>query len=317
MKLSLMQVVAIIFIVFSNSVWGLADTLGSVTDRYAYEAYGILLAETGQGTPNLYRYTGEQWDPDLEHYYLRARYYEPDRGRFWTMDPFEGFRRDPQSLHKYLYAHANPVMYMDPSGNFSIVETSITSMTRGQLAKYIGRVSIATGFSVVATVQRYKILYPLANRLVAISNELNSLNPELANSLRKSAQGIYAQIGMGANAGGVVTTFMVASLPSPVGPVLGLARIINIVKSGNDAVNVAVATLLSGFEVSDGTFYAGIKGRFSNPNRTVLDVIFSNVNVADDLLPAELMLHAINMRDFREAISSFIDLGNNIRKYGV
>ncbi|MDA3873398.1 MAG: hypothetical protein PF795_05510, partial [Kiritimatiellae bacterium] len=109
-----------------NSVWGLADSQGTVTDRYAYEAYGTLLAETGQGTPNLYRYTGEQWDPDLEHYYLRARYYETDRGRFWTMDPFEGFRRDPQSLHKYLYAHANPVMYTDPSGNMSLSELSLT-----------------------------------------------------------------------------------------------------------------------------------------------------------------------------------------------
>src|SRR5690606_34350431 len=99
------------------SVVGLADESGTITDAYTYDAYGIHLREEGAGTPNSYRYTGEQWDADLGHYYLRARYYEPNRGRFWTMDPFEGFMTDPQSLHKYLYAHANPAMFVDPSGN--------------------------------------------------------------------------------------------------------------------------------------------------------------------------------------------------------
>ncbi|MDA3875352.1 MAG: RHS repeat-associated core domain-containing protein [Kiritimatiellae bacterium] len=144
-----------------NSVWGLADTLGSVTDSYAYDAYGILLSETGAGTPNLYRYTGEQWDPDLEHYYLRARYYEPDRGRFWTMDTYEGRHMDPATLHKYLYAHANPVMNTDPSGNYSLSEVQIASgisaglnlavnltFNRGQ--KTLGRMLLEATFSGVA-----------------------------------------------------------------------------------------------------------------------------------------------------------------------
>jgi hypothetical protein len=33
------------------------------------------------------------------------------------MDGFEGDKDDPQSLHKYLYAHGNPVNSRDPSGN--------------------------------------------------------------------------------------------------------------------------------------------------------------------------------------------------------
>jgi hypothetical protein len=50
-------------------------------------------------------------------YYLRARYYRPELGRFWTMDSVEGNPNDPLSLHKYLYAHANPVNGVDPSGH--------------------------------------------------------------------------------------------------------------------------------------------------------------------------------------------------------
>src|SRR5205807_4872 len=36
--------------------------------------------------------------------------------RFWTMDPTEGVSFDPASLHKYLYAAANPVNLSDPNG---------------------------------------------------------------------------------------------------------------------------------------------------------------------------------------------------------
>src|SRR5688572_11768822 len=90
----------------------LADANGTVTDTYSYDAFGILIASTGT-TPNNYLYTGEQYDPNLGFYYLRARYMNPASGRFWTMDTFEGDDFDPQSLHRYLYAHSNPVMCSD------------------------------------------------------------------------------------------------------------------------------------------------------------------------------------------------------------
>ena len=61
-------------------------------------------------------YTGQQFDPDLGLYYLRARYHNPDSGRFWTADAFEGFASDPASLHRYTYCHNNPVNAVDPSG---------------------------------------------------------------------------------------------------------------------------------------------------------------------------------------------------------
>jgi len=38
------------------------------------------------------------------------------------MDSFEGWFKDPLSLHKYLYAHVNPVMGMDPSGMLNMME---------------------------------------------------------------------------------------------------------------------------------------------------------------------------------------------------
>jgi hypothetical protein len=52
---------------------------------------------------------------------------EPGTGTFLSMDPSEGGVFDPPSLHKYLYAHANPVTYSDPTGYFSLSEL-VTAM---------------------------------------------------------------------------------------------------------------------------------------------------------------------------------------------
>jgi RHS repeat-associated protein len=59
--------------------------------------------------------------------YLRARYYSPDTGRFNRLDPFIGNTQDPQSLHKYLYAHANPVMGADPTGLFTLASVNMAN----------------------------------------------------------------------------------------------------------------------------------------------------------------------------------------------
>ena len=40
----------------------------------------------------------------------------PSTGTFISMDSYQGSIYDPVTLHKYLYANANPVMYTDPSG---------------------------------------------------------------------------------------------------------------------------------------------------------------------------------------------------------
>ncbi len=97
----------------------LTDSTSSVTDTYQYDAFGNLLAQTGT-TENNYLFTGEQFDPNLGFYYLRARYMNPQVGRFVSMDTWAGENYDPISLNKYLYANADPVNHVDPTGNFSI-----------------------------------------------------------------------------------------------------------------------------------------------------------------------------------------------------
>lgn len=98
-----------------HSTRALTDENGNVTDRYDYDAFGEPHTQSGV-TDNAYRFSGEQQDPELGLYYLRARYYSPETGRFFSVDPFAGQPNDPVSLHRYLYARVNPVNFRDPSG---------------------------------------------------------------------------------------------------------------------------------------------------------------------------------------------------------
>ncbi len=74
--------------------------------------------------PSFYR--GEQFDADLGLYYLRARYYNPQTGRFLSCDPEDGTPYGPKSLHKYLYAGGDPTNGIDPTGRAEYIESVFT-----------------------------------------------------------------------------------------------------------------------------------------------------------------------------------------------
>ena len=46
------------------------------------------------------------------------------------MDPFAGNTQDPISLHKYLYAHSNPINTLDPTGLFSLSELNVVQAVK-------------------------------------------------------------------------------------------------------------------------------------------------------------------------------------------
>ncbi|HYJ87392.1 MAG TPA: RHS repeat-associated core domain-containing protein [Pyrinomonadaceae bacterium] len=118
-----------------GSVRFLTDSAAAITDTYSYDAFGNLISRTGT-TSNDYLYSGEQLDPNLGFYYLRARYMDPSSGRFWSMDSYEGGSYDPGSLHKYLYTRNSPTNLIDPNGHFSLVDTLNTSVVVGVLSGF-------------------------------------------------------------------------------------------------------------------------------------------------------------------------------------
>jgi len=101
----------------------------SVSETFAYDAYGVATGFDPSTAGTNLLYTGEQFDSSLDQYYLRARYYDPSNGRFNRVDPFAGNNQDPQSLHKYTYVHNNPVNSIDPSGMMSFSLTGLMTVT--------------------------------------------------------------------------------------------------------------------------------------------------------------------------------------------
>lgn len=115
----------------------LTDDQQDITDAYDYDAFGRLIGQSGN-TYNNYLYRGEQSDPAINQYYLRARYYNQENGRLTSVDPYEGDINSPVSLHRYMYANGNPVTYSDPSGMFTLVGMMVTVAIVAQLVTING-----------------------------------------------------------------------------------------------------------------------------------------------------------------------------------
>jgi RHS repeat-associated protein len=127
-----------------GSTVALTDTVGLVTDRYTYDAYGVVLEH--QGTfGNSFQFAGEQRDSSTGLDYLRARYYDSSLGRFTSSDAFAGSMGDPMSLHNYQYANANPTRYTDPAGySPTMAELGAALSIMGELAA-AGAIGIGGG----------------------------------------------------------------------------------------------------------------------------------------------------------------------------
>jgi len=125
---------------------GAVDAAGQVQEAVATDAFGQLRIPGSHSNPGGFTnapvggwqqshlFAGEYWDQDAQLLYLRARWYDPQIGRFISADPFEGRQRDPRSFNRYSYAHGDPVQHTDPTGAFSMGEMSAGLNVQGVLA---------------------------------------------------------------------------------------------------------------------------------------------------------------------------------------
>ncbi|MHB8875584.1 MAG: RHS repeat-associated core domain-containing protein, partial [Myxococcaceae bacterium] len=103
-----------------GSVTDATSTSGSLTSARQYDAWGRYRNGSAP-TPNEPKlgYTGHQYDTETGLIYARARYYDPELGRFLSRDTVEGNLNDAPSLNRYAYVKANPLRWTDPDGLFS------------------------------------------------------------------------------------------------------------------------------------------------------------------------------------------------------
>ncbi|MEA2067727.1 MAG: RHS repeat-associated core domain-containing protein, partial [Verrucomicrobiota bacterium] len=105
-----------------NTVIAMVDETGSVVESYEYDAYGQILAvKDGSGNSitnqqssigNRYTFQGREIDWATGLYHFRARWYDPETGRWLSKDPI-GISG---GLNLYEAFGNNPVSYIDPFG---------------------------------------------------------------------------------------------------------------------------------------------------------------------------------------------------------
>lgn len=71
-------------------------------------------------------------------------------GRFNRLDPFFGNSQDPQSFHKYLYVHGDPIQGVDPSGLFITQLYLRTKQAATNLAAYASIYARLASFQLIS-----------------------------------------------------------------------------------------------------------------------------------------------------------------------
>lgn len=97
-----------------GTVHTLVDETGTVMDRYTYDAWGnVQGSEANQHTvENRFLFQGREYSFATGLYNFRARWYDPQTGRWLSNDPI-GISG---GLNLYAFCGNNPVMYRDPMG---------------------------------------------------------------------------------------------------------------------------------------------------------------------------------------------------------
>ncbi len=142
-------------------VYKLTNGVLELAAEYKYDAWGKCevtdIDNSGIGNINPIRYRGYYYDTDTGLYYLNARYYDPETGRFISADSTQYLEPNTiNGLNLYAYCGNNPVMGYDPYGTWDW----------GKFWKSVGMIFTAVA-AVVISVTTFGAGTPLAMTLVA------------------------------------------------------------------------------------------------------------------------------------------------------
>jgi len=90
---------------------------GTVIERTVYEPYGAVLNRPLNNRPG---YTGHVEDAVTGLNYMQQRYYDPQVGRFLSIDPVTATNAG-ENFNRYWYANNNPYNYTDPDGQWGML----------------------------------------------------------------------------------------------------------------------------------------------------------------------------------------------------
>jgi len=98
-----------------GSTVNLTQPNGTARQFIFYDAWGIERDRIGSSANN-FTFTGHELDQETGLIYAKARFYDPDVGRFLSQDNLVGQAGQPPSLNRYQYGLANPLRFVDSTG---------------------------------------------------------------------------------------------------------------------------------------------------------------------------------------------------------
>lgn len=119
-----------------DSITSLSNTSGALAQTYTYDSFGNTTNSTGSLT-NFFRYAGREFDTETGLYYMRARYFDPQTGRFLSEDPIE-FRG---GINFYAYVDNNAVNQTDPDGTGVVDCAKALADLQASTARLAGRLA--------------------------------------------------------------------------------------------------------------------------------------------------------------------------------
>jgi RHS repeat-associated protein len=177
----------------------IVNSTGQLLDHIDYDSFGNVLAETNPAQGDRFKFTGREYDATSGLYYYRARYYDPQQGRFISQDPI-GFGGGDANLYRYV--NNSPNNASDPFGMSSIVDYTLN--VTGTLG---GRAGLINALATWGGDEPFTL---------RIAGNANGIRLGVDGGITLTHGGNSVGVGM---SGGTVTATGSAQIPTPVGKI--------------------------------------------------------------------------------------------------
>jgi len=158
-----------------GSITGLSDATGTMVQTYGYDAFGNVTVSGSGNVSQPFMFTGREYDSETGMYFYRARYYDPQAGRFVTKDPI-GFAG---GINVFSYVENNPSNFIDPTGNVVLVDDAAIA---------IGTLVVATA-AYLQTQQGQQATRDVANVIGNLINDILENPPDIKNWFESQGKG--------------------------------------------------------------------------------------------------------------------------------